>query len=78
MTRVYEEIVDFIAGGVSPMDVAAWQPSDQVRARLAALLEREKAGALSPDERAELDHYAEIEHLIRLAKARARGHSSNE
>jgi hypothetical protein len=72
MTRVYEEIVDFIAHGSTPGDVAVWVPSQEARDRVAILLEGEKAGTLSADERSELNHYLELEHLMRLAKARAR------
>ena len=72
MTRVYEEIVDFIAGGTTPDDVACWAPSQEARDQVAALLDGQKAGTLSEAERAELNHYLELEHLMRLAKARAR------
>ena len=72
MTRVYEEIIDFIAGGSTPDDVAAWTPSQQARDHVAELIPGEKAGALSAEETAELNHYLEMEHLMRLAKARAR------
>ncbi|HUO10065.1 MAG TPA: hypothetical protein VM008_17295 [Phycisphaerae bacterium] len=72
MTRVYEEIVEFIAAGSTRNDVARWTPSQEARDRVAHLLEEEKAGNLSPNDRAELNHYLELEHLMRLAKARAR------
>jgi hypothetical protein len=72
MTRVYEEIVDFIAGGSTPDDVAGWKPSKKSRDRVANLLERAKSGKLSKGEQSELNHYLELEHLMRLAKARAR------
>ena len=72
MTRVYDEIVDFIAGGSSPDDVAAFRPSDEARRRVAELVRGEKNGALSTEEAAELSHYLQLEHLMRLAKARAR------
>jgi hypothetical protein len=78
MTRLYEEIVDFIAGGASSSDVAAWTPSQDARNRVAELLENDKAGSLSPDERIELNRYLELEHLMRLAKARARQCRANE
>ena len=78
MTRVYEEIVDFIARGSTPDDVAVWSPSPEAKDYVADLLRREKTGALPPDERAELDHYMELEHLMRLAKARARQGRSDE
>jgi len=73
MTRVYEEIIVFIAGGTTSADVAGYQPSDDVKRRLSDLLDRHKAELLTPDEAAELDHYLELEHIMRLAKARARG-----
>jgi hypothetical protein len=72
MTRAYEEIVDFIAAGATSDDVAAFTASQQARDSVAVLIEREKAGIITPDERAELNHYLEVEHLMRLAKARAR------
>jgi hypothetical protein len=36
------------------------------------LIEREKEGSLSPEEKAELDHFMDLEHILRMAKARAR------
>lgn len=72
MTRVYEEIVEFIAGGSTPGDVAAWVPSAEARDRVAELVQGEKESTLAPEEQAELNHYLELEHLMRLAKARAR------
>jgi hypothetical protein len=38
------------------------------------LIRREKTAGLSADETEELNHYLHIEHLMRLAKARARQH----
>jgi hypothetical protein len=72
--KVYEEVVEFIAAGTSPQNVVAFRPSRSARERVADLLRREKTSALSPDEKSELDHYLQLEHLMRLAKARARQH----
>jgi len=74
VTRVYEEIIDFIAGGSSPDDVVSFQCSPAARQRVLELLEREKISQLNRDDAAELDHYLQLEHIMRLAKARARGH----
>lgn len=49
-----------------------FKPSETARQRVWDLMERQKAAALPADEKSELDHYLEIEHLMRLAKARAR------
>jgi len=43
-----------------------------MRDQVAQLLERNKVGTLTPEEQADLNHYLEMEHLMRLAKARAR------
>ena len=74
MTRAHEEIIDFIAAGSTPAAVATFVPSETARLRVSELLRREKTSSLSPDETAELNHYQELEHLMRLAKARARAH----
>ena len=54
--------------------LAAFRPSDQAQQRVAELLAAEKDWNLSRDETAELSHYLELEHIMRLAKARARQH----
>ena len=57
-------------------DVVAFEPSNQSKTRVADLIEREKTAGLPSEEQAELNHYLEIEHLMRLAKAQARRHLS--
>jgi hypothetical protein len=74
--RAYEEVIEFT--GTSPQNVVAFRPSERARARVADLIEREKTSSLSPDEKSELDHYLQLEHLMRLAKARARRHIPDE
>jgi len=69
--KAYEEVVEFIAMR-GPQEVIEFKPSEAARQRVWDLIEREKTSGLSPDEKAELDHYMEVEHLMRLAKARAR------
>lgn len=74
VTRAYEEVVDFIAGGASSREVAEYRPSESTRARVADLVAREKTDGLSADEASELENYLRLEHIMRLAKARARRH----
>lgn len=69
---IYCEIIDFIAAGTTPQSVADFLPSPEAQQRLSALMEREKAGTLTPEEKAEVDHFMELEHILRMAKARAR------
>jgi hypothetical protein len=71
-TPAYLEIIDFIAAGPTPAEVAEFRPSERVQRRMATLLRRQKLDKLGPREKAELEHYMQLEHLMRLAKARAR------
>lgn len=68
----YLEIVDFIAAGTTPQAVAEYHPSPEAQQRVAELMAREKEGGLSSEEKSELDHFMDLEHILRMAKARAR------
>ncbi|HST62450.1 MAG TPA: hypothetical protein VLK84_27345 [Longimicrobium sp.] len=70
--RAYDEVVDFIAAGPSSENVVEFRPSEEARSRVADLVRRERTGTLSPDEASELEHYIQLEHLMRMAKARAK------
>jgi GTP-dependent phosphoenolpyruvate carboxykinase len=76
--RAYEEVIEFIAAGTSPQNVVAFRPSENAKERVADLIQREKTASLSTDEQSELDHYLQLEHLMRLAKARARRYIADE
>lgn len=78
ITAAYEEVVDFLAQGPGPGRLIAFRPSQAARDRVADLIAREKTAGLSEDETAELDHYLQLEHLMRLAKARARQYVVHE
>ena len=69
--RAYEELVDFIAAGTTPRSVIAFRPSLAVKQRVADLITKEKTAQLTTEETHELDHYLQLEHWMRLAKARA-------
>ena len=75
--KAYEEIVEFIARGPTPNNVAAFRPSESTKERVTDLIQREKTSGISPEEESELNHYLQLEHLMRLAKARARQHIAN-
>jgi hypothetical protein len=72
--KAYEEIIEFIAAGTSPSNLVAFRPSEEARERVLHLIQQEKAEGLSSEEKSELEHYMQLEHLMRLAKARARQH----
>ncbi|MEK7833263.1 MAG: hypothetical protein AAB401_19390 [Acidobacteriota bacterium] len=70
-TKVYEEVINFIAAGTTPESVAAFHPSEKAQERVEDLVFRSKTTGLTPEEEVELNHYVEIEHMMRMAKARA-------
>lgn len=70
-STAYDEIIDFIASGTSPEKVIAFRPSEKMQAHVSMLLFKEKNSTLTQTEKIELDHYSVIEHIMRMAKARA-------
>jgi len=76
MERAYEEVIDFIAGGTTPGNVIAFRPSQASKDRVAKLIHQKKTSGLSAEETSELEHYLQLEHLMRMAKARAQQHQA--
>jgi hypothetical protein len=69
--KAYQEVVDFIAS-TNPAKVLVFKPSDEAKKRVSDLVEREKLDGLNQEETSELDYYMKIEHLMRMAKIKAR------
>lgn len=78
ISPAYQEIVDFIASGTTPQNLVDFCPSEDAKERIADLIHREKTTGLTPEETAELNHCLQLEHLMRLAKSRARHYLKNE
>jgi hypothetical protein len=76
--RAYEEVIDFIAAGPSSGKLLAFRPSDSAKHLVSELIAKERAGAISEEEKAELDHYMQLEHFMRMVKIRARQYLANE
>ena len=69
--KSYDEIIDLFARGASSAEVLAFRPSQETQERVRDLLERNSADELTEEEAAELERFAELEHLMQLIKARA-------
>ena len=65
------DLLETLARLPSPEEVLALRPATVLQDRIEELLDKNRAGGLSGEERREWEHYEYIEHLIRLAKARA-------
>src|SRR5690349_4830423 len=70
--KSYDEIVDLFARGASPSEILAFRPSEEMRARVRELLERNSAAELTEAEAAELECFGEVEHFMQLIKIKAR------
>jgi hypothetical protein len=64
-------LLEALARLPSPEEVLSLRPAAVLQERIEVLLDKNRAGGLSVEERREWERYEYIEHLIRLAKARA-------
>ena len=69
--KVYDEIVDFIAVGTTPESVINFHLSETAQNRLEDLIDSAKNNELTKQDKEELEYFLTLEHIIRLAKAKA-------
>jgi hypothetical protein len=70
-TTVYDEIIEFIAAGTTPQSVVDFKLSEAAQERLEDLVYQHKMGEITPEEKEELNNFLRLEHIMRMAKARA-------
>ena len=66
----YDELAHFLAS-LSPRKVLAYKVSAKTQARVGILLAKNTSEGLSPEENAEMERHMTVEHIVRLAKAKA-------
>ncbi|HLV33523.1 MAG TPA: hypothetical protein VKY59_00355 [Spirillospora sp.] len=69
---LFAEIIDFLASTPTPEGIIAFRPSDHLEQRLRYLLEQNSNGALTAEERRELDEFLRMNHFMNMLKIRAR------
>jgi len=74
--NAYQEIVDFFAKGTTPEMMINFQVSEETKEKVADLIFAEKTTGLTREQKEELDHFLLLEHIVRLAKAKARHYIS--
>ena len=77
-TKIYDEFIDFIAGGTTPETLTQFQYSEQTKEQIEDFIYRSKMGELTAEEKSELDKFLVLEHIITLAKAKAYQHLQNQ
>ena len=75
--RAADEVIEFIAREIAPEVLVNFRPSESTRQRVWDLVHKEKETGLTPDEKSELDDYERVEHLLILARSKARNQSKN-
>ena len=65
------EVLEFLAGLPSPQEILALRPSESFERRVRELLAKNRASGLTQQEEEEWDRYEYLEHLVRMAKAKA-------
>ena len=65
------EVLEFLAGLPAPQEILALRPSEELQSRVSALLDKNRSEGLSREEEEEWEHYQYLEHLVRIAKAKA-------
>src|ERR1700724_3855891 len=66
--HVYRYVLDFIATDPTSEEIAVFSPTPEMIERLKTLLAREIDGNITPREKAELDEYERLEHLVVMIK----------
>jgi hypothetical protein len=69
---VYDDLVELLARSAEAEEVLSFQLSNDKQSRLDDLLSKNRDGTLSAQELAELDAFEQLEHVVRLLKARVR------
>lgn len=72
-SALFDDLIDLLAESADPERLLAFRLSPAKQARLDDLLERNRQGALTKEESAELDAFERLDHLVRLIKARLLG-----
>jgi hypothetical protein len=65
------DLLERLASLPTPEEVLALRPSADLQDQIESLLEKNRTGSLSENEQRAWEHYQYVEHLVRLAKARA-------
>jgi hypothetical protein len=67
--HVYRYVLDFLASNPSAEEIASFAPTAEMIGRQRTLVAREADNTIAPAEKAELDEYERLEHLMVMIKS---------
>ena len=65
------DVLELLAALPAPEEILALRPSSRLSARVAELVEKSRAGEMTPRDEEDWERYEYLEHLVRMAKAAA-------
>jgi hypothetical protein len=65
------DVLELLAGLPTPQQILDLRPSLRLAARVSELIEKTRAGEMTPSDEEEWERYEYLEHLVRIAKAAA-------
>lgn len=71
MKLAYEQIVDFLSSAPTPERILKYKAPPKAQARVTQLIDQKKWATLNAEEEDELANYLQLEHILRMAKAKA-------
>jgi hypothetical protein len=69
---IKDVVTDFLGAAPSLDEIAGYRLPPELQERAHALLEKNRTGSLSDDERSEMEEFRQIDHLLTLVKAKAK------
>jgi hypothetical protein len=69
---IADVVTDFLGSAPTLQEIAEYRLPDELQTRAHELLDRNRDGSLSDEERAEMEDFRRIDHLLTLVKAKAR------
>jgi hypothetical protein len=71
-TTVWDEVLDFLTSSPTLEQIANIQASEALTERAHYLMEQNRSGVLSPEEKAEVEQLSQLNHFMIMLKATAR------
>ncbi len=69
---VTDVVTDFLASGAALAEIADYRLPEDFQTRAHELLNKNRSGNLNDEERAEMEEFREIDHILTLVKAKSR------
>jgi hypothetical protein len=69
---IQDVVTDFLGAAPSLEEIAAYRLPEELQTWAHDLLEKNRSGSLTDEERHEMDAFRQIDHLLTLMKAKAR------